>query len=225
MSTGDYVISALAEPRRWQWPWKAELPVPTEPGVIEVEAVWSRPSVKVVPGQFDPSRGGSGMVSRDAPPPAGDPRLERRVRGRVTVVPADAPFAYPGTEFDAAIQASPVELLVRESGRRSALSLRTSPLRELPVGSWEVRLDDDLAKPPLASIRVKPTGWGPLGMAELPSPLPERLLLRFVPDSTEAASKPSTWPPVPYHPQRFELRRSGDEVYLGTPVVVYRNAR
>src|SRR5262249_39079020 len=152
------------------------------PGVIDVEVVWSRPKLALTNPQPAPAR-----PSPDSPAPEGDPLFERTMHGRVHVVAADAPIALTAAELDELVPTMVVGLRICEAGERSAVQLSKEPPGLSWIGRWEVLSSDAPDASPCAVMRRLPTGWPPSALGSFPAPLPDELLVRFVPELPETA--------------------------------------
>lgn len=225
-NSAEAVVSPSTGPRAWQWPQQLTLATPKQPGPVDVEVIWSRPVL--VPGQTQPPPGRPTPVG---PAPDGDPLFERVLRGRVQVVAADAPLAVTGPVLDELVPSMKIALRICETGTRSAVQLSSQPAGLGWLGRWEVLNPDVLdaanapGAPPCAVMRRLPTGWNPATLGTFPSPLPEELFVRFVPELPESSyTSPGKFGFACGATLTFRVRRCGEEDYQYSRVVVYRSA-
>lgn len=194
----------------WRWPPSLVFATPEAPGTIDVDVV----------------------VSRPLPAPESDPLFDRVLRGRVHVLPADAPMALTGPVLAELVPTLALALRVRAGGTRSAVQLSQPPATWGYLswqGRWEVLTSDSPDAEPCVVMRGLPTVTSPAALGTLPLPLPQELIVRFVPELPETAFTSTNIPggtPEFLCGERvtFRLRRSGEEDHDSSRVVVYRTA-
>lgn len=219
----EAVVSAVVEPRAWHPPQTFTLATPEEAGTLDIEMIWSR--AKSPAAEAPPIHG---EVRAPASAVEGDPVFEQVLRERVRVLPAETPMALTGSALAEVVSNAKAALRVREGATRSAVQLSEDPGMSGDLwwkGRWEILVNDAPDAEPCAVMRRLPTGWSPAALGTLPSPLPEELLLRIVPEVPESAfTSPGTRGFMCGETVTFRLRRSGEEDYEHSRVVVYRTA-
>lgn len=220
---GRGVISLATDPTSWQQPASQILATPVEPGIVDVKVNWSL---------ANPARAGTQLV--------GDPLFERVLQRRVHVLPADAPMALQGTVIDEILTDVELELHVVQRGDRSAVRLSKDVWKELMardslerldwIGRWEVLTSDAPDAEPCVVLRSPPPERGglspmPAAMGTFPSPIPETLFVRFVPELHDSAfTAPVPTPGSGFvcgETVTFRVRRVG-EMNFGSRATVYR---
>jgi hypothetical protein len=143
----------------------------------------------------------------------------------VRVLPANAPFALTGSELDEIADDAHIELWVCEAGARSAAQLWSMPNTIEWRGRWEVLTSDAPDAPPNVVLRRLPTGSAPAALGPLPTPLPDELFVRFVPELHKTAFTAPLGASFAWgRTTIFRLQRHSTAHYDDCRVVQYRSA-